>query len=365
MSSYLISSGATLNARSSAQRGSQVPEKPDFYLVTPRMPLQEPGMSNEITALTVYAEELGFDRVWIIETNDRDAFAVATEMALAAKRITIGTNIVSVFTRTPTLLAMGAFTLDEISNGRFILGIGPGGTEIVRDGHGVPFGKPLARVNESIDVIRALLPGERVTYEGTQFKIKDGFRLRAGARDPNLPIYISALNPKMLELAGEKADGVILSHAPVEAVSAIRDRVAAGAGRGSRRPDDIEICVNLPVGVDEPEGILSLRKAVAWHLAAPTYDWLISHTRYSDRVAEIRALWWSGDPGDREPAASLVDDEMLLTFGLGYTGEMISARIDAYLEQGITPIIDSHGIRKQFEKEDTLRIMKVAIQGRG
>jgi alkanesulfonate monooxygenase SsuD/methylene tetrahydromethanopterin reductase-like flavin-dependent oxidoreductase (luciferase family) len=169
----------------------------------------------------------------------------------------------------------------------------------------------------------------------------------------------------MLELAGHSADGVILSQAPVEAVSAIREQVAGGAGRASRHPRDIEICINLPVGVDEPEGILSLRKAVAWHLAAPTYDWLISHTRYADRVAEIRSLWWSGEAGERETAAALVDDDMLLTFGLGYTEEMIKSRIDLYLEQGVTPIIDSHGIRKQHEKEDTVRIMKAAIQGRG
>ncbi|MGH8916249.1 MAG: LLM class flavin-dependent oxidoreductase [Acidimicrobiia bacterium] len=340
-------------------------DKPDFYLVTPRMPLQAPGISNEITELTLLAEELGYDRVWIIETNDRDAFAVATEMALAANRITIGTNIVSVFTRTPTLLAMGAFTLDEISDGRFILGIGPGGTEIVRDGHGVPFEKPLTRVKEAIDVIRALLPGDRLSYEGSQFVIKDGFRLRVGARNPDMPIYISALNPRMLELAGESADGVILSHAPVEAAVAIKERVAEGASRAGRDPGDIEICINLPVGVDEPEGILSLRKAVAWHLAAPTYDWLISHTDHADRVTEIRSLWWSGEPKDRETAAGLVDDQMLMTFGLGYTGEMIASRIDAYLEAGVTPIIDSHGIRKKHEKDDTVRIMRAAMQGRG
>ncbi|MGH8913092.1 MAG: hypothetical protein ACRDZM_01095, partial [Acidimicrobiia bacterium] len=116
--------------------------------------------------------------------------------------------------------------------------------------------------------------------------------------------------------------------------------------------------------VDEPEGIVSLRKAVAWHLAAPTYDWLISHTPYPERVSEIRSLWWSGEPGDRETAAALVDDEMLLTFGLGYTEEMIGSRIDTYLEAGVTPIIDSHGIRKQHEKEDTVRIMKAAMRGR-
>lgn len=336
--------------------------KPDFYLVTPRMPLQAPGIDNEITELSSLAESLGFDRVWIIETNDRDAFAVATEMALATERIIIGTNIVSVFTRTPTLLAMGAFTLDEISDGRFILGIGPGGTEIVRDGHGIPFSKPLTRVSESIDIIRSLVSGERLTYEGSQFSIQEGFRLRAGARNPGMPLYISALNPKMLELSGEKADGVILSHAPVEAVEAIKERVAAGAARAGRDPGEIEICINLPVGVDEPEGVMNLRKAVAWHLAAPTYDWLASHTRYPERVSEIRSLWWSGE---REKAAALVEDNVLLTFGLGYTGEMIESRIDRYLEAGVTPIIDSHGIRKRHERDDTVRIMEAAIRGRG
>jgi probable F420-dependent oxidoreductase len=336
-------------------------DKPDFYLVTPRMPLQAPGIDNEITELASLAESLGFDRAWIIETNDRDAFAVATEMSLATDEIQIGTNIVSVFTRTPSLLAMGAFTLDEISNGRFVLGIGPGGTEIVRDGHGLPFSKPVTRVSESIDVIRSLLSGKRLTYEGTQFSIKEGFRLREGARNPNLPIYISALNPKMLELSGEKADGVILSHGPVEAVPAIRARVSAGAERSGRDPGEVEICINLPVGVDHDEAVVNLRKAVAWHLAAPTYDWLASHTRYPDLVADVRSRWWSGD---REEAAGLVDDDVLLTFGLGYTQEMITSRIDEYLEAGITPIIDSHGVRKGSVKEDTVRIMRAAMDGR-
>ncbi len=337
-------------------------DKPDFYLVTPRMPLQAPGLNNEITELTSVAESMGYDRVWIIETNDRDAFAVATEMALATERVVIGTNIVSVFTRTPTLLAMGAFTLDEISGGRFVLGIGPGGTEIVRDGHGVPFSKPLTRVSESIDIIRALVPGDRLDYDGSQFAISGGFRLREGARDPNMPIYISALNPKMLELSGEKADGVILSHAPIEAVTSIRERVSEGAKRSGRDPQDVEICINLPVGVDEPEGISNLRKAVAWHLAAPTYDWLVSHTSYQDEVGRIRSLWWEGD---RKEAAELVHDDILLTFGVGYTTEMIQSRIAAYLDAGITPIIDSHGIRKQHEKDDTVRIMEAAISGVG
>lgn len=333
-------------------------DKPDFYIVTPRMPLQEPGLPNEITELSSLAESLGYDRVWIIETNDRDGFAVAAEIALATANIVIGTNIVSVFTRTPTLLAMGAMTLDELSGGRFLLGIGPGGTEIVRDGHGVPFKKPLTRVRESIDVIRPLLRGERLSYDGDVFTIQEGFRLRVAARSPELPIYISALNPKMLQLSGEKADGVILSHAPLEAINAIREKVAEGARRADRDPDSVEICINLPIGVDELQGVANLRRAVAWHLAAPTYDWLVSHTNFGDLVARVRELWWSGY---REQAAELVDDDVLLTFGVGYTREQIRARIELYLAAGVTPVIDAHGIRKGREKEDTISIMKAAI----
>lgn len=333
-------------------------DKPDFYLVTPRIPLQQPSVPNDITELTSMAEQLGYERVWIIETNDRDAFSIATQMALATERVAIGTNIVSVFTRTPSLLAMGAFTLDEVSGGRFVLGIGAGGTEIVRDGHGIPFSKPLTRVSESVDIIRTLFTGDRLTYSGQIFDIQNDYRLRVGSPRPRLPIYLSALNPKMLQLSGEKADGVILSHAPVEAADAIRENVAEGAQRAGRDSGDVEICINLPVGVPDSEGVSNLRKAVAWHLAAPTYDWLVSHTPHGEQVARIRESWWSGE---REKAAEMVDDQILLTFGLGYTADQIQSRIDAYLSAGITPIIDSHGIRKGHEKEDTIAIMKTAI----
>ena len=338
-----------------------MPGKLDFYIVTPRIPLQRPSVPNDITELASLAEELGFDRVWIIETNDRDAFAVATEMALQTSRIAIGTNIVSIFTRTPTLLAMGAITLDEISGGRFVLGIGPGGTELVRDGHGLLFEKPLQRASEAVDIIRTLVTGERLTYPGKIFNIQNDFRLRVAARDPRIPIFLSALNPRMLGLAGEKADGVILSHAPLEAVDDIRKAVATGASRSGRDAEGVEICINLPVGVDEPEAIANLKKAVAWHLAAPTYDWLISHTKHQPTAERVRELWWSGR---REEAAELVNDDMLLTFGLGYRPDEIQARVNRYLEAGVTPIMDTHGIRKRHEKEDTISAMKAVIGAR-
>lgn len=339
-------------------KGVPLYNKPDFYIVTPRVPRQPPKTPNDITEMTQFAERLGFDRAWIIETNDRDAFSLATQMALATERILIGTNIVSVFSRTPTLLAMGAFTLDEVSGQRFILGIGPGGTEIISHGHGVPFEKPVARVREAIDIIRTLVEGKRLSYEGRFFKIQRDFRLRLGAERGDLPIYISAINPKMLELAGEKADGVILTHAPLEAAEDVKKHIALGAARAGRDPSKVHICSNQPVGVNHPEAALNLRKAIAWHLASRTFDWFLSHTPYVGLIERVRELWWSGR---REEGARLIADEVLNTFGLGYRDEVIQERVKKYLRAGITPVLDAHGVRKGHEKEDTMHVLEVGI----
>ncbi|MDP6482804.1 MAG: LLM class flavin-dependent oxidoreductase, partial [Nitrospinota bacterium] len=128
--------------------------KPDMYIVTPRVPRQPAGIANYFTEMTRKAEEMGYDRAWNIETNDRDAFAQATLQMLGSSTIGVGTNIVSYFSRTPTLLAMGAFTLDELSGGRFILGIGPGGTQIITHGHGIAFEKPVRRCRQTLEIIR-------------------------------------------------------------------------------------------------------------------------------------------------------------------------------------------------------------------
>ena len=332
--------------------------KPDFYIMTPRLPKQRGGSWNDFMGLTKFAEDQGFDRAWVMETNDRDAFSLATQMALSTKTIKIGINIVSVFTRTPTLLAMSTLTVSEVAGDRFTLGIGPGGTEIVRDGHGIVFEKPLQRVSESIDIIRRLLQGERVNYDGRIFKVRNDFRIRFSLSDIKVPIYVSALNPKMLQLAGQKANGVILSHMPLEAAEDAKREVEKGCIRAGRSLSEVEMCVNLPVGVDYDEGILNTRKAVAWHLAAKTYDWLISHTPYRNVVEEMRKLYWSRR---REEAAALMTDDILLTFGLGYKESDIRSRISKYLAAGITPVVDTHGIRKGHEKEDIMAIAKIAI----
>ena len=331
--------------------------KPDLYIMTPRLPRQPSGPKNDVIELGMLTEEMGYDRVWIMETNDRDAFVWSSEIALFTKKIKIGTNIVSVYSRTPTLLAISTLTLAEIAGDRFVLGIGPGGTEILRDGHGIKLEKPLRRVRESIDIIRTLVKGERLNYEGQVFKVKRDFRLRIGVPEIKVPIYIAALNPKMIQLAGEKADGVILSHMPVEAAEDVKKNLEMGAQRSGRDPSEVEVCTNLPLAANREGAILNYRKAVAWHLVAPTYDWLISHTNYSETVTKMRKLWW--EERSPEEASKLIDDDMLVTFGLGYKEEDIKSRLRKYLSADITPIADFHGITKGAEKEDIITLMKI------
>ena len=333
--------------------------KPDMYIVTPRVPRQPPGLKNYFTEMTRKAEEMGYDRAWNIETNDRDAFAQATLQVLGASSIRVGTNIVSYFSHTPTLLAMGAFALDELSGGRFILGIGPGGTQIITHGHGIEFKRPVQRCRETLEIIRPLMRGDRLTYEGKIFNIQRDFRLRIGVPEGReVPVYISAINPKMLQLAGEMADGVIMTHFPLEALGDVKKNIAIGAERSGRSPDEVHILSNQPVGVNCGDGPTNLRKAVCWHLASETFDWFVSHTEWGELRERVRQLWWDGQ---REEAAAQAQDEFVETFGLGYKDDVIQERITKYLEAGVVPVLDVHGVRKGHEEEDTQYVLELGV----
>jgi alkanesulfonate monooxygenase SsuD/methylene tetrahydromethanopterin reductase-like flavin-dependent oxidoreductase (luciferase family) len=270
-------------------------------------------------------------------------------MVLSSTSITVGTNIASFFSRTPTLLAMGALTINEMSGGRFVLGVGPGGTQIIGDGHGVDFERPLRRARESVDIIRALLTGGRLNYEGEIFHIRRNFRLRLSPDEASIPLFMSAINPRMLELAGELADGVILTHLPLEAIPDVKLHVARGADRAGRDASSVRILANLPVGVDDPRAIVAFRRSVSLYLASETFDWLVGHTEWGELRARIRDLWWEGD---RDEAAKLASDPFLESFGLGFREDTILARSRLYLEAGVVPIFYPYGLRKGAEEID-------------
>ncbi|MDJ0787625.1 MAG: LLM class F420-dependent oxidoreductase [Myxococcota bacterium] len=161
------------------------------------------------------AESLGFDSAWTAEAYGNDAVTTATWVLAHTTKMKAGTSIMQMPARTPAMAAMTAMTLDHLSGGRFILGLGPSGPQVVEGWHGVPYGKPLTRTREYIQIIRKILAREeKLTFEGEHYKIPDtttglGKPLKSILHgDPNIPIYTASISPNGLRCAAEVADGV-------------------------------------------------------------------------------------------------------------------------------------------------------------
>src|SRR5215468_10796650 len=180
-------------------------------------------------------EALGYDSVWIADTGaGPDAFVVGAAVASVTTRLRIGTAVIPVYTRTPSVMAAGVGSVAQLAPGRTVLGIGASSETIVDAWGGVEFSRPMQRIRETVGVLRSMLAGERVTFAGGTIRTR-GFRLVSLPAQP-VPIYLAALMPPMLELAGEIADGVIPNFMPVEAVPRMLEFVRRAAVRAGRDP---------------------------------------------------------------------------------------------------------------------------------
>ena len=165
---------------------------------------------SEIVDCVRLAESLGYELAWGAEGHGGDQFAVLAACAAQTSRILLGTSITSVFVRTAPTIAMAALTIDDLSGGRFILGVGSSHKVQVEGEHGVPYAKPLTRVRETVALIRRLAQDGRVSFRGETVRV-DNFDLWFTPRRRAFPIYVSAVFPKMAALCGEIADGIILT----------------------------------------------------------------------------------------------------------------------------------------------------------
>src|SRR5262249_18336120 len=197
------------------------------------------------------ADACGYDSFWMPEVWEHESFSILTQIAMRTERIGLGTGVINVFSRSPALLAMSAATLDEISGGRFRLGLGTSGARVVEDFHGVKFERPLTRLKETIQIIQLLLAGETVDFLGQCFQLAR-FKLGFKPLRPAIPIYVAALAPASLRQLGALADGWLPANWPAEhlpgAVASIRE-AAHAAGRD---PAKIEIAplINVVVADD-------------------------------------------------------------------------------------------------------------------
>lgn len=307
----------------------------------------------EITDCAVLAEDLGYDSVWVAEGHGGDQFATLSACAVRTSRVALGTAITSLYVRSIPTIAMAAASVDDLSDGRFILGIGSSHRVQVEPEHGVPYAKPLTRTRESVEIIRALLRDGAVQYEGETVRIEN-FDFWFTPRRGDIPIYVAAVFPKMTALCGAVADGIILTRSTLRTGAAVRENIAKGAARAGRDPAQVAVTSLLPTSVADTraEAFDAMRPGLAFYCGFfPRYNRLIAEHGFAEEAAAIAEAFARGD---REAAVGLVTDAMVDATGVAGTPEECRDKIEAYRDSGIdlpiiSPFARGPGSKARFE----------------
>jgi len=293
----------------------------------------------DIVDLVVLAESLGYHSAWVAEGHGGDQFAILAACAARTSRILLGTSISSVFVRTAPTIAMAASTIADLSGGRFILGLGSSHKAQVEPEHGVVYSKPLTRTRETVAFVRELIREGHASLKGQTIRIEN-FDLWYTPRHRDVPVYLSAVFQKGIELCGEVADGIILTRSTLRTAAQVRVHLAEGARIAGRDPAQIEVTSLLPASVaDTREAALAaLRPGIAFYCGFfPRYNRMMAEHGFATEAAAIAAAWARDDV---ETAERAVSDEMIDATSVSGTPEQCRARIEAYRESGIDlPII--------------------------
>lgn len=313
--------------------------------------------ATDIVECVTLAEQLGYESAWVAEGHGGDQFAVLAACAMATTRILLGTSISSVFVRSIPTIAMAAATVDQLSNQRFILGLGSSHRVQVEPEHGITYTRPIQRVRESVEAIRTLLRDGVVSYQGETIQIGH-FDLWFTPIRRELPIYLSALFPKMLEVCGELAQGVLMTRSTLATGGAAAEHIAVGARRAGRRPEEIDLASLLPcsVAADRQAAFEAMRPGVALYAGFfPRYNRLMAESGFPEAAQAIKAAW---DRGDHEGAARAVPDALIDTTSVVGTPTECQERLAAYRRSGIAlPIISpfSRGAEGKQRVLDAIR----------
>ena len=295
--------------------------------------------ASEIVDCVKLAEQLGYESAWVAEGHGGDQFSVLSACAVSTSTIGLGTNITSVFVRTVPTIAMAAMTVDELSNGRFILGVGSSHKVQVGPEHGVVYSKPLTRVRETVEAVRQLTRTGQLHYQGETFAI-ESFDLWFAPHRPAMPIYIAAVFPKMTALCGEIADGIILTRSTLQTAEKARLQIAEGAAIAGRQASDVAVTTLLPTAIADTMSAArdQIRPGLALYAGFfPRYNKLLSDHGFEGEAEDIARAWTDGD---RDAAIRAVSDTMIDATSVAGTPEYCRERLTEYRQSGIDlPII--------------------------
>lgn len=290
------------------------------------------------------AERLGVDYVWSAEAWGQDAVTSLAYLAGHTSRIMLGTGIIQISARTPSMTAMSALALHDLSNGRFVLGLGTSGPQVVEGLQGVPFHAPLTRLKETVDIIRMAFRGEKLRYEGKFHTLPlpggEGKALRIDHPPADIPIFLATLAPKALEYTGAAADGWLGTSFSPDHAEAHLAHLRKGAEEAGRSLSDLELHASCSVAIGENvEELIAARKpGIAFRMGAMGsattnfYNAAFQRAGFEDDAKAIQQLWIAGD---RQAAAARVPDEMITQFGAIGTLEMVRERFKTYQKAGI------------------------------
>lgn len=267
----------------------------------------EPQSLGQMRDLAPLVDAGGYECLWLAETSGPDVMVTAGVIAAATERVQLGTLIAPVYTRTPAVLAMAASTVADVSGRPFRLGLGTGGQAMVEHWHGQPFRRPLARVEQTVAVVRAAVAGEKTNHPVDETG-SVGFRLRrdGGAR---VELLVAALGDKMLDLAASIADGVLLTWVPIDRAAGVIGRVRAAVERAGRDPATVRVTCRVLVAVtDEPgDAWKRMPEALSMYLTSPPYNRFFAAQGFAPEAAAFAAAFARRD---RAAALAAVSDGM-------------------------------------------------------
>ena len=281
---------------------------------------------NEMLRLAITAEEQNFDTIWVPE-GLTDSVAQLASMATATKKIKLGTGILAIYARTPTLVAMSAGSLDAISNKRFTLGLGVGHKAQAENTHGVPLDQPLVRLAETVEIVRRLLKRETVTFKGRIFNLKES-RLGFTPVRAAIPIYIAALGPKMIQKAGEIADGVLLNWASPSYLKLAMQHLQYGADKAGRKLDEIDVACYLRTAVVDKvqEAMPAIRWQIARYAGMPYYRKYFGEMGFAkEAVAAAEAIARKDGKGATKAISEAMVNELAIVGSAAHCRQNIAA----------------------------------------
>ena len=313
--------------------------------------------------LAVEAEKLGVDQAWSAEAWGMDAIVPLAFLAARTTRLKLGTGIMQVCARTPASAAMTALAMHTATEGRFLLGLGNSGPQVVEGLHGQPFDRPLTRMRETVEIIQLAMRGERLEYDGSAFPLPRkgglGKALKLAQPPAQIPIYLATLAPRALEMTGAIADGWLGTCFVPDEPEAHLAFLRSGAESAGRTLKDLILCVDATIAItDNPEELYPFAKAqLAFQLSAmgsPTmnfYNDAFARAGFQTACTEVRNLWLEKR---RDDAMAAVPNEMIEKTMIIGDEAHVRSRLRKYHDAGITDLMIHPMAQRTEDKLDVL-----------